>query len=325
MKLHEDDGTFRELLIQASSHFDISDVLIEKDYWVTLALKNLSQSSFKDKVVFKGGTSLSKAHGVINRFSEDIDLAVQVTEEQSGNKIQKLIEDVEKACAKGFDEINQPGTTSKGSLFRKTVWQYPKIGLDENFGDASPLILLEVNSFTIPEPHEVKQLECLISSYLRETGNEMAINQYNLEKFEVNVLKLERTFIEKVSALTKNTYLSKGADFELLQKNVRHFYDLAKLKQTPEISRLLKESLEFKAMLDRVKQDDSNTDRKKEWAHKKYKDAPVFSDFEAVWKKIRPAYNGVFKEMLYKGEKLPPESEIEEIVKLIRQQLEKHE
>ena len=47
-------------------------------YWVTIALKRLSESAYAERIVFKGGTSLSKAHKLIRRFSEDIDLAANV-------------------------------------------------------------------------------------------------------------------------------------------------------------------------------------------------------------------------------------------------------
>ena len=72
---------------------------IEKDFWVTEALRSLATplvhpimgssgapSGFLEaRVVFKGGTSLSKAHGLIDRFSEDIDLFVMVTFQQDPN------------------------------------------------------------------------------------------------------------------------------------------------------------------------------------------------------------------------------------------------
>lgn len=59
---------------------------IEKDYWVSYILKAISQSQYKDVAIFKGGTSLSKAYKLIERFSEDIDLAV-ITHELTSNQI----------------------------------------------------------------------------------------------------------------------------------------------------------------------------------------------------------------------------------------------
>ena len=52
-------------------------VIVEKDFWVTWTLARLfEEPSYRPALVFKGGTSLSKVFGVINRFSEDIDLSI---------------------------------------------------------------------------------------------------------------------------------------------------------------------------------------------------------------------------------------------------------
>jgi len=63
-------------LNQANSKTGLLPHSIEIDWWVTLALKAIFLIKWKDNLVFKGGTSLSKAWGLIERFSEDIDLAM---------------------------------------------------------------------------------------------------------------------------------------------------------------------------------------------------------------------------------------------------------
>lgn len=74
MKLYNDREALNELIISASNELDISAQIIEKDYFVTLVLQKLV-----DKIpdlLFKGGTSLSKCHDIIKRFSEDIDITL---------------------------------------------------------------------------------------------------------------------------------------------------------------------------------------------------------------------------------------------------------
>ena len=61
---------------QAATRRNISPVLLEKDFWVCWLLGLLFGSEFAGNLVFKGGTSLSKVFGVIERFSEDIDLSL---------------------------------------------------------------------------------------------------------------------------------------------------------------------------------------------------------------------------------------------------------
>ena len=120
MKLHQNKEAFEQVIASTAEYFNILEVFVEKDYWVTYVLKNLSQSKFKDNVVFKGGTSLSKAYRLINRFSEDIDLAVIAADGATGNAIQKMIKDVETETTKGLTEIVVDGISSKGSKFRKS-------------------------------------------------------------------------------------------------------------------------------------------------------------------------------------------------------------
>jgi len=78
MNLHRDPEAFAELVTAASSELHIPVGIIEKDYYVTLALRELN-SRIKG-MVFKGGTSLTKCYQVLNRFSEDIDISYAASE-----------------------------------------------------------------------------------------------------------------------------------------------------------------------------------------------------------------------------------------------------
>ena len=73
MYLHKENrALFRDAILLTSQRLEVSEDIVEKDYYVTLILKKLSLIEYP--VVFKGGTSLSKAFQVIDRFSEDIDI-----------------------------------------------------------------------------------------------------------------------------------------------------------------------------------------------------------------------------------------------------------
>lgn len=73
MLLHNDKELFREVIISASEELGIVVPIVEKDYYVPMLLKRLSEQC--PECVFKGGTSLSKCHHFIDCFSEDIDIA----------------------------------------------------------------------------------------------------------------------------------------------------------------------------------------------------------------------------------------------------------
>lgn len=73
MYLHKENRElFRDAILLTSQKLEVSEDIVEKDYYVTMILMKLS--SIEYPVVFKGGTSLSKAFHVIDRFSEDIDI-----------------------------------------------------------------------------------------------------------------------------------------------------------------------------------------------------------------------------------------------------------
>lgn len=66
----------RIILDEASARLKALNNAVEKDLWVTVALKAIFNTAFAKDIVFKGGTSLSKSWKLIQRFSEDIDLAI---------------------------------------------------------------------------------------------------------------------------------------------------------------------------------------------------------------------------------------------------------
>ena len=73
--LHENKELFEQAVLRTSEAFGIEASIVEKDYFVTLFLKEISKEAVP--TVFKGGTSLSKCHKLIKRFSEDIDLNIK--------------------------------------------------------------------------------------------------------------------------------------------------------------------------------------------------------------------------------------------------------
>lgn len=84
--------------------------------------------------MFKGGTSLSKAYRLLHRFSQDIDLAV-FKGDKSNNALKNQIKDVETVVTQSLTYLEDNERESKGSKFRKTVYQYPRsIALKEPEG-----------------------------------------------------------------------------------------------------------------------------------------------------------------------------------------------
>jgi len=165
MKLHEDKEVFITYISSVSQYMGLPEVYIEKDYWITRSLKQLSESDVSQYIVFKGGTSLSKAHKLIHRFSEDIDLAA-IADGLGDAKRKRLLKNAEAAANNGLELLHDDIRNGKGSRFRKTAYRYPRDASDLNFGQASPELLLEINTFTHPEPHDRKIIQTMIADML---------------------------------------------------------------------------------------------------------------------------------------------------------------
>ncbi len=113
-----------EAFSQAAAEFGFARAIVEKDFWVCWSLQHLfSLPSFGDHLIFKGGTSLSKAYDVIHRFSEDVDLSLDRAQlgfegdhdpenpDLSGGKRKSLLQDLQEAAEATvagplLDEIN---------------------------------------------------------------------------------------------------------------------------------------------------------------------------------------------------------------------------
>ena len=138
--LHNDKERFREAINLAVYQTGISSEAVEKDYYVTMILKKLAENlSF---VVFKGGTSLSKCHQVIKRFSEDIDVTIDMSLSQGQKKKVKevIVEIVETMGLK----ITNLAETRRRRDYNRYVIAYES-ALPENGIVVQPAVLVETS------------------------------------------------------------------------------------------------------------------------------------------------------------------------------------
>lgn len=313
MKLHEDEEAFAELVEVTAEAIGLPQVYVEKDYWVTKALKYLSESSHVDVVVFKGGTSLSKAYRLIDRFSEDIDLAVFAGDKGDAVR-KKLLKSIEGAVTQGLTYLKNDERESKGSRFRKTAYQYPRNIDGENFGQASPELLVEINSFTKPEPFESRKLQTLIAEVLSQKNETDLIAQYVLEDFSVNVLSVRRTLVEKMLGAIKDSYNEDPV--AKLSDRIRHLYDICLILKNDEYRDFVA-SEEFKSLCDLCIEDEkAGFFAYSDCFEKPLIDAPLFSQFKDWRLSLNATYTGTFSDLVY-GD-LPTMDEIEEVFDFIK-------
>jgi len=294
MRLHKNRELFGDVVKATAQAMNISFLYVEKDYWVTYILKALSQSEHIEQAIFKGGTALSKAYRVIERFSEDIDLAV-ISTDMTSNQTKKLIKRIEKSIIdNNFREIVDHIQVSKGSEFRKTVYNYTKLKRGD-FGHANSNIIVELNSFAQPHPYQLQEISSYIYDFLLGKADDI-ISEYQLEPFSVNVLDYRRTFCEKLSAIARASHES-NSDFDELKKKIRHFYDLYYLMQEEEIIQFLN-SDDFATMIQSVRLDDSRQFHS-EWARIPLHTTAIFSDTSLVLGKIESYYSNNFADLVY--------------------------
>ncbi len=297
MKLHNYKNAFEGAIVATSEHLGISEIYIEKDYWVTYALKQIfTDKNTKDITVFKGGTSLSKCYGIIDRFSEDIDLVVIQDEDESGNLLKNKLKTVTEAVKQPLIYVPGHHLENKVGKIRKLIYEYEKVGVKGSYGQIRDQIILDVSSLGNSCASKKVKIQTMIVEFIAATNNTDLIRFYELEPFEVTALSIDRTFCEKIISLIRFSYTENP--LEELANKVRHTYDLHQLLKQSRISSFLK-SDDFETMLIQVgKDDDKAIPNDKEWLSKHPSESLFFSETEKVWKTLSKTYTGSFKELL---------------------------
>ncbi len=304
MKLHQDIKLFSDTLRAASQHLDIKLEFVEKDYWITLVLSRLAKSKYVDESVFKGGTSLSKGYNLIERFSEDVDIAIINNNEKTGNEIKNIIRTIEKEITSDLTELQMDGITSKGSRFRKSVFEY----ITSEKANANNKLIIEINSFANPFPFQRLTIKSMVFDFLTQTKNEKYIEQYNLQSIEVNVLSKEQTILEKMVSLIRFSF--KENTVESISEKIRHFYDLFYLMKNPECIEFVA-SDSFKKQFNAILQHDREMfEEPTGWQTKSISDSPLVANFSIVWEQLKEKYRTELSALAYRP--IPGEKEVAE-------------
>lgn len=288
MTLHDNKKLFEKAIKETSENLTIQNYFIEKDYWISLILKRLSESKYMNSVVFKGGTSLSKGHKLINRFSEDVDIAVIISPETTGNQVKTLIRTVEKEIARDLKEIEVESVTSKGSRFRKAVYKYPETFKPKQKLAISDSIIVEINSFANPYPYTKVTIQSMIGEYLQNNNQTELIEKYGLEPLEINVLNKEQTLIEKLVSLVRFSFTENP--IESISGKIRHFYDLYYLMSNEQCKDYVNSEqfgTEFKKV---IEHDRKQFDEPIGWNEKKINESPLINDFDSMWNLLKTTY-----------------------------------
>lgn len=188
--LHNDTETFEQLILRTSEYLDIKPEIIEKDYFVTVFLGKLV--SKVPEIVFKGGTSLSKCYGLIERFSEDIDLNILSETKPSESKRKKLKASIMETIGDFNFTLVNPENVKSRREFNRYIIDYPSV-MSVNY--LKEKLIIETAIYQRTYPTKRMMAFSFIYRYLHENGFDNFVTENGLEPFELNVQTAERTLI----------------------------------------------------------------------------------------------------------------------------------
>jgi Nucleotidyl transferase AbiEii toxin, Type IV TA system len=239
---------FEQAIIHTADYFHplgIREAIIEKDYYVTEILRIIQQVA-GDKLIFKGGTSLSKGWNIIQRFSEDIDIFLDptvFTPPLGKNAINRELKNIRLLVEEhpGLKFIENESQTI-GGFGRSDYFEYvPHFG---GMGEIRNLVLLEIGTASGREPTALVKLQSYVGRFLQETG--VSLDAEDEGPFTMRLLHFRRTFVEKMFAIH-----AKVDAFEKTGRGIggyaRHYYDLFCLAKLPEVLKML-QSAEYEAI-----------------------------------------------------------------------------
>lgn len=238
--LHNNKETFSQAINLVTNKNGIRPEIVEKDYYVTMILRLLSERL--PFIVFKGGTSLSKCHRAIKRFSEDIDITIDTTISQGQKKkVKEAIEEVSAILGLSIPNIDK--TRSRRDYNRYEIEYNPIDELDDVA--VLPAVILETSYTAISFPVSELPVHNYIGDMMVEEAPDY-IERYALSPFTMKVQDISRTLADKVFAIC-DYYLQNKTE-----KHSRHLYDIYKLlphvPQDDSFKKLVKEVRQVRAL-----------------------------------------------------------------------------
>ena len=234
----------RVILQQVAAQEHLPEYAVEKDWWVSMTLKALFKTACKEHLEFKGGTSLSKGWHLIDRFSEDIDVALNhcffVSQLDNNTQLKNLrkksrkfivsdlAEDLEAQMKSlglsGYEVkpeiMDEAGTPISSDADPTVIYvNYPSVS-----SDSSPYVpsrvKIEISCLSMDEPFEMRSISSIISAYFPDDDDETECT--------ISVVLPSRTFLEKAFLLNEEFQKPEPRSLRM----TRHLYDLEKLMDT---------------------------------------------------------------------------------------------
>lgn len=233
---------------------------VEKDWWVSRTLEIIFQMPIAEHLVFKGGTSLSKAWKLINRFSEDIDLAIdkeffegykgEISKTQI-NKLRKVagayttgifFEELKLAFeAKGYENLEFVVIEAKDSDQDPRILEiyYPNV-IKPSTEYLLPRVQIEVSCRSLREPFTVKSFGSLVDEFFAD-------KDFAAPLFEIPTVNPERTLLEKLFLLHEEFH--RPSEKMRVDRLSRHLYDIYQLSQAGIASKAISDKALYETIV----------------------------------------------------------------------------
>lgn len=230
MKIHEDRDFFGKFIEGIATRTGIRNDILEKDYYVSLFLQEIAEKQADVKMYFKGGTALYKITDEPRRFSEDIDLTVEVrglSNSQAKKHLEKASQKFETLPRLKGDAMEE---NNKGSI--TAVYGYSSVfGIKEDALQRFEKVKVEATSFTVSEPVSTYSVSSLLYRYANE-GERKILDNASCSPVDIQTISLERMFADKL--LAAEFYLDRNL-FDV----AKHIYDIYVLMSNESIQTML--------------------------------------------------------------------------------------
>ena len=224
---------WKEIIEAVARECKRAELMVEKDTVQSMFLLELSKIDLP--FVFKGGTSLSKAYNLIDRFSEDIDLSMNRKPTQTERKASKE-HIVEIAKSLGM-ELTNPDQIKSRHDYNMYVFSY-----DSLFSEKPMEIIVETSYYQTVYPAEKHEVGSFVGKFCKDNGISLPI-PFEAATVIMNVQSLERTFIDKIFAICDYRIQN------MQDRDSRHLYDICKLLP------VIKMDLKLDELIDTVRKD----------------------------------------------------------------------
>ena len=239
-----------EIFTETAARLGVADAIAEKDFWVCWVLQQLfTMDSLSERLLFKGGTSLSKIYKVIQRFSEDIDLAVDFAAlgftgdndprrpDLSRTQRQRILDNMlgicreyiagefiaalRRRCEQILGTNSAWGLSVEEGKPDNVLFSYPHSATPHEYVRSQ--VVLELGTHAEFIPHDIFGIRSLVAEEFPRLMEEAQVS--------VKALLAKRTFWEKATILHAEYH--RPAEKPTPQRYSRHYYDLAMMAQSP--------------------------------------------------------------------------------------------